>query len=434
MCALINKKEDMTPFDMTVLPKRTPFYLLPLMWGGSLLMTALSKSKLKIKKTGLKGIKPPYLVISMHQGFSDYYIAPLALFPHRAFYVSDMEGFAGFGKSLYRALGCIGKRRYVSDYTVVKNISYAFSKKNSVVIFPESRHSNIGLTSKIPDNMGKLAKYYAEKYNTPLVILLIHGSYLKNPFWDEENTRSGKLEAELCLAYTAEELLNTDEKIIQKTIEQLLSYDEYDWQKKNSLLYTGKNLAKGIHLPLYTCALCKTKYKMKSDGDKLICTSCKKEFTITPKGELICDDKIFSPVEWYNKERDAAIKELKKNGVNKKFNVKIEALPNEHGFINLGEGTLVLNDDAFVLSFSPKKKYNYTPKDWKFSENGTVTITFSHRIRESVQTEYNYRGHGCAVVLSCKDSTYYLYSDDEDFNPTEIQFLAEKLYDISKEI
>ena len=48
-------------------------------------------------------MKPPYLVLSTHQGFSDYYIAPLALFPHRANYVSDMEGFAAFERDwLYR--------------------------------------------------------------------------------------------------------------------------------------------------------------------------------------------------------------------------------------------------------------------------------------------------------------------------------------------
>ncbi|MBP5452314.1 MAG: 1-acyl-sn-glycerol-3-phosphate acyltransferase [Treponema sp.] len=426
---LINKKNDMTPFDMLQTPQQTPFFLLPLMWGGSRLMTALSKSRLRIKKTGLKGIRPPYLVISMHQGFSDYYIAPLALFPRRAFYVSDMEGFAGFGKALYRALGCIGKRRFVSDYTVIKNISHAFSKKKSVVIFPESRHSNIGTTSLIPGNMGKLAKYYAAKFNTPLVMLLIHGSYLKNPFWDEEHTRKGKLEAELRLVYTAEELLEADEDIVQKKIEELLSYDEYAWQEENRLSYTGKNLAEGMHLPLYRCFSCGTKYRMTSSGNKLTCSSCGQEFTLTPKGKLFDKDShAISPVEWYNSEKEEAIRDLHKQGVNRKFNVRIESLPNEYGFVKMGTGTLLLDDKAFELNFHPSEKYNYTPKDWHFNQDGSVTVSFPHKIRESVQTEYNYRGHGPAIVLSHRDATYYLYSDDKDFNPTEIQFIAEELY------
>ena len=431
---LDNKKNDMTPFDMAQLPQKTPFFLLPLMWGGSLLMTALSKSRLKIKREGLKNLKPPYLVISMHQGFSDYYIAPLALFPRRAFYVSDMEGFAGFGKALYRALGCIGKRRFVSDYTVIKNISYAFSQKKSVVIFPESRHSNIGTTSRIPGNMGKLAKYYAKKFNTPLVMLLIHGSYLKNPFWDEEHTRKGKLEATLKLAYTAEELVQLDEKTIQDTIEKMLSYNEYAWQEKMNLEYKGKNLAHGLHLPLYVCRECGTKYKMTGSGDKLVCKACGAEFTLTSHGKLIDkDNKIISPVEWYDSEKEAAVRNVTNKNINMKYKVRIEALPNEYGFIKLGDGVLCLDEKAFTLSFNPIQKYNYTPRDWQLEKDGSVKIVFPHRIRESVQTEYNYRGHGKAIVLSCRDSTYYLYSDEDEFNPTEIQFIAEELYDVSME-
>ena len=103
----INKKQDMTPFDMKKRPCKQNPALLPLIWGISFTMTR--KFGLKIKRTGMKGIKPPFLVISTHQGFSDYYIAPLSVFPRRASYISDMEGFAAFGNTLYRKIGCIGK-------------------------------------------------------------------------------------------------------------------------------------------------------------------------------------------------------------------------------------------------------------------------------------------------------------------------------------
>ena len=154
---LDNKKKDMTPFDMSKKPVKQYPFLLPLIWGGAWLMTR--SLGLKIEKAGMERIKPPYLVLSTHQGFSDYYIAPLALFPHRANYVSDMEGFAAFGEWLYRGIGCIGKRRYVSDIAVVKNIYTALHKNRQIVaVFPESRHSNAGTTAYIPQNMGKLAK------------------------------------------------------------------------------------------------------------------------------------------------------------------------------------------------------------------------------------------------------------------------------------
>lgn len=56
-------------------------------------------------------------------------------------------------------------------------------------------------------------------------------------------------------------------------------------------------------------------------------------------------------------------------------------------------------------------------------------LHFRHKIRESVQTEYNYRNKGKCIVLSTTSCCYYLYSDDQSFEPTELQFIGEKLYE-----
>ncbi len=420
-----NKKEDMRPFDMTRPPKRIPWYILPLMWGGSFVMTRASH--LKIKKVGMSEIKPPYLVISTHQGFSDYYIAPLALFPYRANYVSDMEGFAAFGYWLYRSIGCIGKRRYVSDVTVLQNMYKCIEAGDSVVLFPESRHANVGTTSKLPKNLGQLAKHFAKKYGTPLVILSAHGSYLTNPFWDEEHTRKGRMEATLEKLYTSDELLNMDADEVQSAIEKKLQYDEYAWQQENGIEFIGRNLAKGLEGPLYQCISCGKKYAMISKDDRIGCTSCRKVWKLSPRGFLYdTDGRKYQIPEWYEWERHNATSKIEP----KRFKVRIEALPNEHGFVNLGEGRLVMNDISFTLHFKAKKKYNYIPKDWKIAktEDGDeVRIEFSHEYRESLQTEYNYKGNGMAIVLSNQDATYYIYSDDKRFNPTELQFIAEAL-------
>ena len=169
---LDNKKENMKPFDMYAPPVTTPWPLMPLIRGISFVMTRANH--LKIRKTGMDNVKAPFFVIATHQGFSDYYITPLALKPYRPNYVSDMEGFAAFGKRVYRATGCIGKRRYVPDLSVMQNIGKAFEMGNPVVIYPESRHSNVGTTSLLPKNLGRLAKLFAKKYNTPRVILKAH--------------------------------------------------------------------------------------------------------------------------------------------------------------------------------------------------------------------------------------------------------------------
>ncbi len=361
---------------------------------------------LKITKKKMANIKPPYLVLSTHQGFCDYYIAPLAMFPHRAIYVSDMEGFAAFGNRLYRALGCIAKRRYVSDISVVQNMRYALSKKQSVVVFPESRHSNAGTTAQLPSNMGKLAKIMG----APLVILSVNGSYLANPFWDEEHTRRLPIRASLECIFTAEEIKKYSPVEIQRRIEECLTYDEYCYQQENGILITGQKRAEGLHKPLYQCKSCGTKYHMESSGTILRCRNCGTKWELSEDGWLVSsDEKVHIPA-WYEWERNMAMQEIRPA----EYQVTVEALPNEKGFIPLGRGSLKLDSEKLTLQIADQ------------------TLEFPHRIRESVQTEYNYRGKGMCIVLSTRDCSYYIYSEDSHFQPTEIQFIGEYLWKTTK--
>ena len=55
-----------------------------------------------------------------------------------------------------------------------------------------------------------------------------------------------------------------------------------------------------------------------------------------------------------------------------------------------------------IKSPSPER---ISPIDREFGKDNSVTIRFPHKIRDSLQTEYNYK----------------------DFNPTELQFMAEYL-------
>lgn len=401
---LNNKAKDMTPFDMGKAPVKQHPFLVPLIWGASYLMTR--QFGLKIHKKNMKGIKPPYLVLATHQGFSDYYIAPLALFPHRANYVSDMEGFAAFGEWLYRGIGCIGKRRYVADVSVVKNIRRALDKKQAVVVFPESRHSNIGTTAFIPKNMGRLAKLM----RVPVVTLSVHGSYLANPFWDEEHTRKVPMEATLECIYTAEALQQVTEAEVQQMIEEKLVYDEYAWQQTQKILIDDEKRAEGLHKVLYQCRACGEAFQMKSLGSELYCEVCKATWRLHEYGRLLREDESIHLPDWYEWERTQVEQEIETGHYRDSFSVRVEALPNARGFVPLGEGTLLHKEEGFTLEVAGQKLF------------------FDHATRESVQTEYNYRKRGACIVLSNRDCCYYIYSEDKGFNPTRLQFAGEYFY------
>lgn len=417
---LINKNKDMTPYDLARRPAKQYPFLMPLVWGGAFALTR--QFGLKFEKVNMANLKPPFLVIGTHQGFSDYYIGPLSVYPRRAMYVSDMEGFAGFGNWLYRGIGCIGKRRFVADYSVISNIRYAIKQKQIVFLYPESRHSNIGTTGYIPKDMGRLCKLL----KVPVVILSCNGSYLANPFWNEEKTRKVPMKARMECIYSASELEGASADEIQSKIESMLQYDEYDYQHKAGFKICDKDRAEGLHKALYVCRKCGSPYKMSSSGSILKCASCGSEFELTedgwmtlknPSSDDVLPSKIHLP-DWYEWQRSEVINALEASDIQnlrREYKVRVEALPNHKGFVDLGDGKLLLNGDKYELKFTSVSGEN-------------LTLEFPHRFRESVQTEYNYRGKGCAIVLSTKDCCYYLYSDDLSFNPTEQQFIGEYLF------
>ncbi len=399
--SLNNKARDFTPFDMSQPPCRPNPLLMPLVWGIS--FAATRRFSLKIDKSGMRGIKPPYLVLATHQGFADYYIAPLALFPHRASYVSDMEGFAAFGKSLYRAVGCIGKRRFVPDPSVIVNLRRVLRQGRPAVLYPESRHCNAGITSLIPDDMGKLCKLLG----VPVVILAAHGSYLANPFWDEAHTRKARLSATLECICTAEELKSIPAEELQRLIEEKLTYNEYEWQKQCGTRIACRDRAEGLHHPLYRCRACEKEHTMRSAGSSMFCVECGANWCLTELGTLVGLEGETSVPEWYLWQQRLLEEELSRGGYRAEFDVRVEALPNEKGFIPMGEGRLIHTAEGFTLLVDGK------------------TLVFSSRSMESVQTEYDYRGRGSCVVLSDRDCCYYCYCTAEDFSLTKLQFAAE---------
>lgn len=430
--SLNNKRKDMTPFDMARKPAKQYPFLMPLVWGASYLMTR--RFRLKIEKVAMENVKPPYLVVSTHQGFADYYIGPLVMFPHRAVYVSDMEGFAAFGKWLYRGLGCIGKRRYVPDISVIMNMKYALEQGQSVVIYPESRHANVGTTSCIPKNLGKLAKLL----QVPIVTVSAKGCYLANPFWNEEKTRKVPVIVKMECVYDAAAVKEAKESEIQARLEKMLTYDEYDYQHEAGFQIADKDRAEGLHHALYQCRACGTLYKMATKESSLWCEACGTKWNLSTDGWLVLENdklhvsedssKLHIP-DWYEWQRKNIVAELIQTpSYERRYEVHIEALPNEKGFVRIGKGKLVLNEREFVLSFTnidevPQHAIGGVPQQ----------IVFKHSNRQSVQTEYNYRKRGPCIVLSTKDCCYYIYSEDANFNPTELQFVGEYLYDAKLE-
>lgn len=415
------KKIDTTPFDTRRIPPKQNLFFMPGIWLICWLLTR--SSRLRINRVNMKGLKPPFFVLGTHHAFMDFIVSPLALFPYRANYVSELEGFENYGEWLYRQAGCLGTRKFVSDIMLIKNIKKVMERKGILVLYPEARYANVGTSSKLPESVGKLAK----DLDVPLVILQMRGNYLQSPIWNLTKRKEVLLDATITQIYTRDELRKTSAEEINAKIADFMTYDEYAYQYETKMAITYDKRAEGIELALYQCPECGTEFRMKTSGAEIFCEHCGARRRMTEYGRMIHADNMtedeFSHIpDWYEWERRQVISEIERGEYSLDTRVHIEALPNAVNFIDLGEGRLVHNENGYKLTFTD------------YGESEEKTLSFEPLTMSSVHTEYNYRDKkGQCITLSTLDNTYFLYPLEEGFNATKIQFATEYLYERAKE-
>ncbi len=406
-------KIDTTPFDRFRVPPKQNFFLTPLMWLICRVLTL--GTGLKIRKKDMKGLKPPFLVLGSHHAFMDFYVTPLALFPHRANYISELEGFEYFGERIYRQIGCLGTRKFVNDIALIKNIKKVLDRKGILVIYPEARYANIGTNTDIPISVSKMIK----KFGVPVVTINMHGNYLQSPIWNLKKRKQARLEAELSQIITKEEANALSLEEIHSRVSKALTYDEYKWQYDEKMAITDDFRAEGLHKVLYRCPDCDSEFSINSKGAELFCEKCGSSYFMNEYGKMLKQGEEFQLShipDWYEWQRGKVEDEIDSGNYSLDCTVEIHALPNAKNFIDCGEGRLMHDKNGFSLTFTD------------YGETEEKTLSFAPSSMLSVHTEYDYRGMGQCITLSTLDNTYFLFPKSDGFNATKIQFATEYLY------
>ncbi len=405
--------DNVKRFDMSIPPTRTKWYLRPLTILISLPSVLAHKSK--IVKTGMEGIKPPFILLCNHNAFLDFKVATKAIWPSRANYVVAIDGFIGREK-LLRDVGCICKRKFTSDLTLIKNLWTTIKNKDIAIIYPEARYSLCGTTAVLPESLGKMCKMF----KVPVATLICHGHHVNSPFWNLHDRGVAPTEAEISLLFTQEQLKSLPVDEINDRIVERFQYDDFAWQKERKIRTKYKGRAEGLHKVLYQCPSCKTEFTMTSKGAKLICNTCKKTWTMSEFGELSADtgETEFSHIpDWYEWERENVRSEVE-NGTysSGELEVHVNSLPNADRFIDIGKGTLSHDMEGF--------KVKVTDKDGSVREmTKTVPSLYSCHI------EYEYLGkYGDCVDLNTLDDTWYIYPHGEKFSVTKMALATEELF------
>lgn len=400
-------------FDMKKPPVRTKWYLQPLEWILS--FPDVIRHRTIITKTRTEGLKPPYLLLCNHNAFMDFKVATKAMFPYRANYVVAIDGFIG-REWLLRDIGCICKRKFTNDITLIRHLKQVVKNGNIAVIYPEARYSLCGTTAVLPASLGKLCKLLG----VPVVTLICHGHHINSPFWNLHDRGVKPTEAEFSVLFTADELKGSSPDEINERIVKAFQYDDYKWQKEKNIRISYPKRAEGLHKVLYQCPACKTEFKMSTKGNKICCDACGKRWSMSEYGELSADrgKTEFSHIpDWYEWERSNVRAEVENGSYSSgTLPVRVDSLPNAKKFIHLGKGTMIHDMNGFKVS-------GIDPDGDTFEMIKPVPSLYSCHI------EYEYLGKfGDCVDLNTLEDTWYIYPYDCDFSVTKMALAAEELY------
>ena len=406
-------QRELERFDMTKKPMRTAWYLRPLTYILS--APDVKKHKAIITKTRAEGLKPPYLMLCNHNAFLDFKVATKAIYPDRANYIVAIDGFIG-REGLLRRVGCICKRKFTEDITLIRQCKRVIQNGDVLMIYPEARYSLCGTTAVLPASLGKLCKLLG----VPVVTFICHGHHIDSPFWNLHPRGVRPTEAEFTVQYTADELKAATPDEINARLVEAFQYDEYAWQKARGIRVTYEKRAEGLEKVLYQCPACKTEFRMASEGTHLFCKACGRRWHYTELGELQAESgkTEFSHIpDWYEWERANVRAEVEAGTYDSgPLAVTVRSLPNAKKFLLLGEGTLRHDMTGFHVSG--------TDGDGDpFSMEKSVPSMYSCHI------EYEYLGKfGDCVDLNTLEDTWYIYPHGEDFAVTKMALATEELY------
>lgn len=394
-------------------PIRQPWYLKWLIWVLSCIM--LAGKKKKVEKIGLEGLKPPYMLLSNHMAFIDFELIALGTRPYRVNNVVNIDGYYR-RPWLLTWIGAICTRKFTTDFHLVKSIRRVLKRGDILCMYPEARYSPAGITSFLPDSLGKLIKMN----KVPVVVAIHHGNYLHAPVWNVPKKRKVPLHTTMKLLFTAEDTQTLSVDELNTRLKEAFKYDEYKYQKENGIRITEEYRAEGMHKILYKCPHCMTESRMASKGAELYCEACGKRWTLNEDGTLMANEgeTEFSRVpDWFLWEREEVRKEIERGEYFFSDTVDVHSLPRCWNFEALGKATLTHDEkNGFVL------EGHYRGRDYRIERAPLQT--------NSLHVEYDFphiKPFDC-VDISTENDSFYCFPTKQNV-VTKLAFATEIIYE-----
>ena len=306
---------------------------------------------LRVDRSAIKGIKPPYFVIAGHTSWLDFYTVSIALYPRRMNYLAAYNFFRNpVLKFVLGLLGVIPKNQFTNDNQAILKTKNVIGRGGIIGIFPHGCLSNEGRPGGFAaPSIAKLIK----TFKIPVVAVQINGGYLTRPRWTKR-ARRGRIDTTVTLIFTGEDLSALSADTVYRRLISAIDFDDYQWQRKHKVTFKGRRLAEGAELVLYKCPKCNAEITLRSEGNKLFCLSCGNEALMNSKLFFepgTTDSIVYDGFDnWYDFQQESLLSEI--HDPNFSITATTSLLwnePGKYGYQDMGHGKLSLTREAVIF-------------------------------------------------------------------------------------
>lgn len=225
------------------------------------------RSNVKIDDALIRDHDKPFLFLSNHESFWDfYYVHRLLQDRNPSFVLNRLYFYMPILGWIGRRTGMIPKRLFTTDFETPVRIMRTLRKGYTVVVFPEGRLSVDGRNNPIVENSASFFK----RLGVDIVLGRIRGAYFAGPKW-RKSSYPTEVRVSAVRVLTQSEIRAMTDDELQSLIADTLAFDESAEQENE---YPQGNKAVGLENILYRCADCGELYATEGVGNDLVCRAC----------------------------------------------------------------------------------------------------------------------------------------------------------------
>ena len=210
-----------------------------------------------INRNELKNVKGPYVVIANHESSIDF-INAAAFIDRRVHFVISNSFYNTLPIKIFlKAAGVIPKQQFQTSVVDIKKMKQVIDNDMPLVIYPVGLMSENGKSDPAPIATSKFLKMM----NADVYVCYSKGSYLTKPKWASV-IRKGKIDIDVYKLVSKEKLKSLSDSEVYNLIEENISYDDYENNKKEKVKYKNGDNLKGLEYVLFRCPHCQKEGKI----------------------------------------------------------------------------------------------------------------------------------------------------------------------------